>query len=145
MNLLNNDLKNAKNILDSGEYTCVLCKDDDIVLGKEKGVRPLVELIEDEKEYNGFSAADKIVGKAAAHLYILLKVSSVYAVVMSMEAEKLLSQHNIETSYDILTDSIINRKGNDICPMEKAVKGIEDSQTAFCKIKETIELLRSRQ
>lgn len=138
---LNNNLINAKKIFETGKYTCVICKDDIVITSVFKGVRPLVDWLESGVNFKDFSAADKIIGRAAVHLYILMRVDSVYASVMSKGAFELLSANNIKASYDILTDVIINRKGDDICPMEKAVAGIDDSIEAFSKIKETISIL----
>ncbi|MBQ8825019.1 MAG: DUF1893 domain-containing protein [Ruminococcus sp.] len=139
---LNNDLINAKKIFETGKYTCVICKDDVIMTSICKGVKPLVEWLESGTNFKDFSAIDKIIGKAAAHLYILMRVDSVHASVMSKGAFELLSENNIKASYDTLIDVIINRKGDDICPMEKAVAGINDSIVAFSKIKETISILQ---
>lgn len=144
MSLLNEDLIKAKMLFESGEYTCVLCKGDAILTSKDRGVKPLIEFFE-SGDYRGFSAVDKIIGKAAAHLYILMGVISVHASVMSREANELLSKHNIKTSFDTLTESVINRKGDDICPMEKAVAGAEDSEAALKNIKNTIELMGKKQ
>lgn len=142
MCFLNHDLIYAKEVFDTGKYTCVLCKNDTVLTSKDSGVQPLVAFVESGRKYTGFSAADKIVGKAAAHLYILMDVIAVYASVMSKDAVKLLSVHHVKVSYDTLTDSIINRTGNDICPMEKAVSGIDDSAIAFRAIQTTLAMLR---
>ena len=47
--------------------TCALTDGERIVTSRERGVRPLVELIASGADYNGWHAADKIVGKAAAY------------------------------------------------------------------------------
>lgn len=139
------DLDNALEIFRNGNFTCVLCKDDKVIKSNETGIKPLINLIENKTDCKNFSIADKIVGKAAAHLYILMGISNVYANVISKSALELLEKNCISVQYDILTDSIINRKGNDICPMEKAVLNISDEnhEEAFIKIKEKIKKLQS--
>ena len=57
-----NDLEKAKSLLQSGGYTCVLCKDDTIHTSSHRGIRPLLELL--ETDVAGFYAADKVVGRA---------------------------------------------------------------------------------
>lgn len=63
--------------------------------------------------------ADKVVGKGAAALMILANVKEVYAVVISRPALRLFEESNTPVTYTQLTDNIINRKGDDICPVEK--------------------------
>ena len=54
-----------------------------------------------------------------------------YGEVMSEGALKLLKENNIQADYKTLTPNIINRKGDDICPMEKAVKDCNDFEEAY--------------
>ena len=66
------DLENAKKILSDGSYTCVLCKGKDTVSSSFRGVKPLLDLLDSGKDFSGYSAADKVVGRATAFLYCLL-------------------------------------------------------------------------
>ena len=77
------DLQHAKTLPEDHNYTCVLCKGEQIYTSTKSGVKPLLELLDSPGNFNGFSAADKIVGKAAAMLYVLLGVKEVYAQVLS--------------------------------------------------------------
>ena len=124
------ELKKAKEILFSGGYTCVLCKGDKVLTSKERGVKPLVQWLETELDFGGFFAADKVVGRATAYLYVRLGVTAVYAEVISKPALDVLKRSNIFTEYNILAENIINRKGDDICPFEKVVLNIEDAALA---------------
>ena len=135
------DLKKAVDLLFKGEYTCVLCKNDEVITSTVRGVKPLVDWLNSKTELKGFCAADKVVGKAAAFLYVLLNVDSVYAPVMSKGAIDILSQHGIEAFYDLSVEVIKNRSDTDICPMEKTVQDINDPITAFEKIKQRLELM----
>lgn len=121
------DLKKARELLESGEYTVVMCRGSELYTSSERGVKPLVELVHN-RAMAGYSAADKIVGRAAAFLYVLLGVREVYAGVMSVGAEKLLRAHGIAPSFGCLAERIINRAGTGLCPMENAVKDIPDDQ-----------------
>ena len=106
----------------------------EIVTSRERGVRPLVELIKSGKDYSGYFAADKTIGKAAALLYAKLGVTRVYAFVMSEGGAEVCKRFGIFAEYATLTDKIINRKGDDICPMEKTVMNIDDPDAAFVAI-----------
>ena len=73
----NCDLERAREIFDSGDYTCVLCKGEVTLTSTERGVKPLLNWLDGENVLKGFSAADKVVGRAAAFLYILMEVKEV--------------------------------------------------------------------
>ncbi len=50
--------------------------------------------------------------------------------VATYEAVEICKKYNIKIVYDILTDKIINRKGDDICPMEKLVADVDIPEIA---------------
>ena len=125
------NLSKAKDVLCFGDYTCVLCKGDTVVTSTRRGVAPLVAFIESKQSYKGFSAADKVVGKATAFLYVLIGVKSIYARVISKSALQVLTENQIIVHYDNLVENIINRQGNDICPFEKTVLDITNPATAY--------------
>ena len=125
------DLQRAKQILNDGGYTCVLVKQTDSFHSLERGVKPLVGLVQSGKSYKGYCAADKVVGKATAFLYTLLNVKAVHANVISQAALEVLKPSGIEVYFDTLTDHIINRKGDGICPFEQAVLFETDAQKAY--------------
>ena len=133
------DLKRAVDLLSKGEYTCVLCKGSKVFTSRERGVKPLIEWKNSDTDFKGFCAADKVVGKAAAFLYVLLGVNAVYAPVMSKSAYKTLSKYGIETLCDLTVEAIRNRSNTDLCPMEKTVMDVDDPETAFLMIKKKLE------
>ena len=130
----------AKKMLKLGQYTLFLCSEGRVFFSEGRGICPLLELVGTE-EWKGACAADKIVGKAAAMLYVLLGVRAVYAEVMSEEAKNILEQYDILCQYDTLTENIINRKGTGLCPMELAVKDVEKPSDAPSAIREKIKTL----
>ena len=134
------DLTRAKELLDTGKYTCVLCQDGKEIFSEQRGVKPLVDMYSQGIDIKGFSAADKVVGRATAFLYLLLGVTHIYARVISRSALELLRENGIFVEYGTLTENIINRRGDGICPFEEAVLGISDRQEAYrviiCKMKE---------
>ena len=58
----------AKEILVSGGYTCVLTDGAEVHTSFDRGVKPLVRFLESGKIPAGLSAADKVVGRATAYL-----------------------------------------------------------------------------
>lgn len=139
-----NNQEKAIELLDSGEFTCVLCKDDLLYTSKLKGIAPMIKFIDENVALEGFSAADIIVGKAAALLFIKAGVKSVFAKTMSVAATEVFNSFNIQYSYNVLTEYIINRKGDGLCPMEIAVSDISSPETAFEAIKQTLNKLKSQ-
>lgn len=115
-------------------HTLCLSKDGVLILDDKRGIAPLLELIASCKDVSGYSAADKVVGKAAAALFIKCGVKQLYAAVLSKGGAKLLESHGVEYVYDTLTDAIINRAGTDACPMEKAVRDIEEIEDMYVAI-----------
>ena len=131
MNNNNNNLEKAIKILEEEkDLTLVLVLNESIYKSSEKGIKPLLQLLNSGKNYLNYSAADKIIGKAAAMLYKLLNINDIYGEVMSISAINFLEQNNINFKYKIKTKEIINRKGTGICPMEETVLNIENPTEA---------------
>ena len=137
------DLLRAKELLKEG-HTCVLCCGDKTKISDCIGIRPMVDFLEEGEDLSAYSAADKIVGKAAAHLFCLAGVKAVYGEVMSHAAKALLEERGIFARGGTMTDSIVNRQGTGPCPMESAVASCSDSEEAFRKIKDTLSALRRK-
>ncbi len=137
-------LKKAKKIFYSVDYSCVICNDTDVYTSKLRGVKPLVKYLSDGFNFRGFSAADKVVGKATAFLYIKLGVKELYASVISRPALYRLEKERVSVEYDVLVDNIINRKGDGICPFEEAVldiDGVDDAFMTITKLMVKLEML----
>ena len=115
--------------------TCALYKDK-VYTSEKRGVEPLLLWLASGENFVGFSAADKVVGKAAAFLYVLLGVERVFALVISEVAEKVLLQHNILVEYEQKVPMIRNRTNTGFCPMEQAVWEIENPASAYQAIQE---------
>ena len=138
------DIENAQAIFHTGKYTCVLTKGETVYASTKSGIAPMIGFIKNSFDLNGFSAADKIVGNAAALLFVLAGVKEVYAAVLSQQAQEVLTKHGVSCTYDTLAESIINRVGDDFCPMEKAVADIDEPHAAFEAITRTLDILRTK-
>lgn len=138
---MNCDLTNAVEILNKEECTCVLCCGDEKYTSVYRGVRPLLNWFDSGIDFNGFSAADKVVGNAAAFLYVLLGIKAVYAPVMSEAAIHTLKENGVEIQYDLAVEYIVNRSGDGNCPMEESVKGISNPEKALCAIRKKLKEL----
>lgn len=134
--------KHAKDKLLGDGYTCVICNREKEILSRERGVSFLLSLYNDSVNLNGYFAADKVVGKGAALLYVLLGVDEIYAHIISRSALDVLDKYGIKCEYGTLVPHIINRKGDGICPIENATMDIEDPTDAPKVIAKTLQILR---
>ena len=137
------DLQRAKVCLQEENRTCVLCGGDTYYKSDSRGVAPLLDWLDGGIRAEGFSAADRVVGKATAFLYCLLGVRAVYARVMSKPAAAVLEQAGIEAGWDMLVEGIQNRQQDGPCPMEAATREIADAEEALAAIRQTLERLRN--
>ena len=135
------ELEEARSLLEKENYTCVLCRGADTVTDSRRGVKPLLELLESGRTFAGYSAADKVVGKAAAFLYCLLGVTALHAGVISQPALAVLEAAGITVRYDTLVPAIRNRTGDGFCPMETAVWSLTDPTLAPQAIQEALQRL----
>lgn len=129
------DIDTARAAL-KGHARCVRCKNGEITVSEERGIRPMIDWLEADPEcLRGASVADKVVGRAAAMLMVYGGVSEVYTNVISVRALELLRENNIPCTYVNTCDAVSNRRGDGICPMERAVAPIKDPAEAFEKLK----------
>ena len=140
---MNNMLK-ARKLLDSGDYTCVVCKEDTIYTTSHRGVAPLLNWLDAGTDLKGFSAADRVVGRGAAFLYCLLGVKEVHARVMSQPAAQVLRSNGIGADADVFVEGILNRAGNGPCPFEAVVMDIQDAGAALVAIRKKREQMQER-
>lgn len=134
------DIELAKAHLD-GHSIC-LCRDGEYFTDDGRGISPMIRLIEEGRDLHGYAAADIIVGKAAAMLFIKAGIREVYGEVMSRAGYDCLQQHDIPCAYGKLTEKIINRKGDGICPMEQTVALIDDPEEGTIALQQRMIELR---
>ena len=135
------DFSRARSHLESGGYTLVLDDGNLLLTSKARGVAPLLAFLEEGRDLSAFRAVDKVVGKAAAFLYILLGIRFVFAITVSEGALGLLKENGIFVAYDSCVPRIRNREDTGFCPMESAVLNETDPRCALEKIKETRKAL----
>ena len=119
-------------------HSICLCRHGEIIFDDGKGISPMMKFIAADRDLRGYCAADLIVGKAAAMLFVKAGIAEVYGETMSEAGADYLRSHNIPLSYGTLTDRIINRKGDGICPMEQTVSDISDPEEGYKALKQRI-------
>ncbi len=122
----------AKSILKEKDCTCVAIMRDDVKISYERGIRPILQwLNQDEKSMMGAFVCDKVVGKAAALLFAYGKIKAIHTLVISGVALKVFEENNIEVTYDKLVERIKNRDNTDLCPMETKAIDINSPREAY--------------
>lgn len=139
-----NDLEYAKELLNTSKYTCVLCKGNIVHTSTQTGIAPLVELLAAGVKLRGFSAADRIVGKAVALLFVLGGIEKIYSPTMSETAAEVFLRYGIWAEYTNLVPKIINRNGTGSCPMEQAVSNIDDPSQVLQVLQNTLTVLQTK-
>lgn len=136
---MNNNLEKAKQILQDNGYTFVACRDEDVITSRDRGVKPLLDLIENNFSLADYYVADKVIGKAAAYLYVILKAKNIYMHTASVHAISVFDRYNINSVCDNPVQAIRNRTDTGFCPMETTVKDVDDPFEALSKIKEKVK------
>ena len=78
------DLEKAKQLLNG--HSIVLVKNEEVIIDDGKGISPMMKFIGENINLEGFSAADIVIGKAAAMLFTKAKIKAVYGNIMSIDA-----------------------------------------------------------
>ena len=140
---MNKKTTSARDLLRAEAYTCVFYNGEDVISDRRRGVAPLLALLEAGRDVRGYCVADKVVGRAAAFLYVLLGVEELYAEVLSEPAAEVLLQYRVPFFAQNRVPFIQNRSGDGFCPMETATKEVSDPAEALVRIKETLARLRA--
>lgn len=119
-------------------HTLCLCRGGMFIFSEKRGIAPMMDLIASKTDVTGYAAADLIVGKAAALLFVYAGIREVYAQVISEGAVRILKKYDIPFRFNMRTKQIVNRKGDDICPMEKAVQDIDEPEQALTALTNAI-------
>lgn len=135
---------NAEKILKENNFSFVAVKGDEIYTSKKRGISPVIEIIDENRDFlNGATVADRVIGKAAAMLLSKYGVAEIFAVLTSDKAIEYLKNKNVKFSYDSKAEYIINRDRTDMCPMEKTVIGTDDENLAETLIREKLQQLKN--
>lgn len=128
--------------INNEEFSCIVCKGNEIYTASKRGVAPILELIDAGNDMlNGAVIYDKVIGKAASMLLIENKISAVYGNIMSKYACELFKEYNIEYSFDKEVDFISNRTNDGMCPLESEVIDLFDTSKAYDVLRARIKLL----
>lgn len=140
MKVQNKDLELAKQKLTEEDLSLVIVKKGKVLFGtKKQGITGFLEAIERlGKKLVEASAADKIVGVAAAMLSLYSGMASVFAFTISEEGLKVLIDSNIVYEYENTVPNILNRDKNGVCPFEKIAMASGNPEEAYVKLQSCV-------
>ena len=133
----NQDLELAKLKLIEEDLSLVIVKKGKVIFEtKKQGISGFLQAIDKlNKNLVAASAADKIVGVAAAMLCVYAGVDSVFALTISEEGIRVLEDNNIAYLFEKKVSNILNRSKNDVCPFEKLAMASGSSDEAYVNLK----------
>lgn len=144
MNL--SDLRYAKLELHQNNLNLVIVKNGNTVFEtRSPGISGFLLVIENVgTELVDASAADRIVGRAAAFLCAYAEIASVFAATISAEGLEVLRKREIHCEYKHLVPHILNSTQTAVCPFEELTSGLTDPKEAFLKLKGEVNRLRPK-
>ena len=128
---MNRYTETAKEQLENSGAALVFCNGNETHSSEVRGVKSLVMMVKEKGTMKGFYCADKVVGKAAAFMYVLLKPEELFAFVISEKATDVLDKYGVKYFYSEKVPAIINRKGDGFCPMETATENAATPEEAY--------------
>ena len=119
----------------------VVAKGGIIVLELEgRGVSPILEALDaDPCAFADAVVMDRVVGRAAAAIYIVGRAREVTALVMSEGALELLLNHGVKTRADEIVPYIVNRRKTGMCPMDRATLEMENPEEIVARLRQIVE------
>ena len=140
----NGDMKSLVDELQSGRWSCVVGNGSEMRTFTRRGVADLYSILTTEPELLEHSfIADKVVGKGAAALMILGKVSRLHTHIISTPALALLRDAGVATDFDQEVGYIINRQGTGRCPVETLCDGLSEPAEMLPLIADFLSKVRS--
>jgi hypothetical protein len=125
-----NNLKKAKEIVQSGAAVFAYVLADATLTSQKSGLMPLFELIERGLDLSEGAAADKMVGFAAAVLLKKLNVKAIFSQNITPRALSFLTENGIEVEFENIIPSVLSPSGG-MCVFETALLNVKTYDAAL--------------
>lgn len=134
---MSTDLKLAKNKLIQKNLRLVIVKNGKVLFEtKSHGIYDLLKAINKlQNDIKDSSVADRIVGRAAALLFVFSGVQAVFAVTASDGGIEVLRKNSVFCEYEKRVTNVLNLKKTDVCPFEKLVAKLSNPEKAYKMLK----------
>ncbi len=112
------------------DSSLVVYKNNETETFNEKGVEPLLNYL-DKSDFKGAYMFDRVVGRAAAYLYVYGEADYVYAATISKPAIEILKKNHIKYEAENVVDEIQNSSKTGLCPFEELTKDALNATQAY--------------
>ena len=128
----------AKKYLHDNDLKLVVMRNGEPLASSfDRGIKPIYDVYTKEIHHlEGAYIADRVTGKAAAMLLAEAGVKGLYTDLISDAAIEVLDEYPILVEYKKRVPYILNREGNDMCPIEKISRGVQDVEGLIKGIEE---------
>ena len=135
-------IQQAKKMIEEGVAACVAIRHGRIIgAAAGRGVGPVLQLYE-QGQLTGSFLVDKVIGKAAAMVMTRGGFAGCHGIIVSKAALQWLQQNHVAVTYDHLTDYIVNRTGDGMCPMEQTVLNLQEDTQVISVLQQKLAQLR---
>ncbi|MBO1265508.1 DUF1893 domain-containing protein [Proteiniclasticum sp. SCR006] len=135
-------------LLEEKEAACLIYSGETLLHHSQSiGVKPLLEFMEkypEGYEKEDLLLIDKVIGKAALLLSVLLNMKTIHTPVASRAAVEAAKVHGVKLYAETVVPYILNREKNGMCPLEKSVLDTTDPKEALQNIREAIRILMAK-
>lgn len=130
-------------MIEENQHELIVLQGEHIVFtSATPGIRAALQLHDEYPErLKGAVIADRIIGRAAAMIFADGGATAIFGSVMSKAAQQELMQKGVKTQAGMLVDAIINRRGDGICPMERAILGVAEPEAGLSRLRQTVREL----
>jgi hypothetical protein len=127
------DLSLAKNRLLQKKLSLIIVNNGKVLFETEShGIGDLLKAINKlQDSMKDSSVADRIVGRAAALLFVFSGVAAVFAVTASEGGIEVLKKNSVFCEYENSVTNVLNLKKTDVCPFEKLVAKLSNPEKAY--------------
>jgi hypothetical protein len=137
-------LQLARALIEGRAFSIAFVRDGKtLATGERSGVADLLAIAEKHgRDLAGAAVADRVVGRAAALVFLFLGVYSVYAQRISDAGLAALEAGSIPVEYGEQVPAILNRAQDGPCPFETRAATIRDPSLAPQALAEVLQSMR---
>jgi len=131
------DIDLAKQRLGQKNLTLVIAKNGRVLFETEShGISDLLKAVKQlQDNMEASSVADRIVGRAAALLFVYSGVVAVFAVTVSDSGIEVLKNNHVFHEFERRVPRILDSKRMEVCPFERLVARFSDPKEAYEELK----------
>lgn len=132
-----------KRIVEDGQSSVAAMNGCIVGVEAGHGLEPLLRLLDGGK-LKGALVVDRVIGRAAAAILVAGGARKVHALLMSDEAKAFLDARGVACAAEKRVPKILNRELSGACPLEDAVKSLDNPETMLKALRVRIKDLAAK-